>query len=470
MALAERTNPTKNDIELKQQKEMREWVICRLPEKMLPFLDGVEKIYDRNELILANIKRLGYKDIIMRPEMDEFGDDIIYQAFFKNDTLGKRLGYEKPRNLFDKSKPLENHHKYTLPDLDRTIQTPQNEASEKSIIPEHLNNKLDSNRNTYIYIDIDGAEALIQAALKQSKFKANAMAFRELLSTLNRISTAIISRLSKLVAEFRIQNIERDTRQNVIAEIEDQRQVEALQLEESRQKAIDARRELAIAKFTTNSSPGIIYAKAAPNGSKMICTKIGKTNDPVRRIVGQNNALPVPDAYLIEMDVRDMMQAETLAHRLLDSRNTRVTAKKEFFYITNADAVEFVRFIANSINAAYDNHINPALDRYIEEYAVGDMKFNEIVQDQEQALQDQLVIIKREFIARVIEELMNDGDSIIITKRDVLAKMKDIKNRNEFRTHRMKLQPEISWITEIDGYDITIPAKYSRNDIVIKRV
>ena len=32
----------------------------------------------------------------MRPEIDEFGDEVVYKPFFKNDTLGKKLGYSDP--------------------------------------------------------------------------------------------------------------------------------------------------------------------------------------------------------------------------------------------------------------------------------------------------------------------------------------------------------------------------------------
>ena len=128
----------------------------------------------------------------MIPEIDEFQDEVIYKPYFKNDSLGKRLGYSDPRNLFKKYKPLEGYQKYVLSDLEKEIKTGQNGASYKSIIPEHLNNKSDRNRNTYIYIDIDGAEELISAAMKQSKFENKAKEFKEVLKSINIISVALL--------------------------------------------------------------------------------------------------------------------------------------------------------------------------------------------------------------------------------------------------------------------------------------
>ena len=91
---------SKDDMSKEQEGMMREWIIAKMPPKLSMFLDQVRCPWDRSELLLTNIKKLGYTDIILRYEHDDYAEEQIYKPYFKLNTLASLLGYSRPRDLF----------------------------------------------------------------------------------------------------------------------------------------------------------------------------------------------------------------------------------------------------------------------------------------------------------------------------------------------------------------------------------
>ena len=194
---------SKEEMCKEQESMMREWIIAKMPEKLLPYFKNVTNAWDRTEVLLSCIKDLNYKDIILVPKLNNFTDELKYEPFFKLNSLASMMGYAIPANLFKQDKVLHTHTKYTLNAIkDLKIQTGHYGQSVELIIPEHLDNKTDSNRNNYIYIDLSACEDLISAAMKQTKFKEKAKEFKRCLDDIKQINDLFITIINKEMANY----------------------------------------------------------------------------------------------------------------------------------------------------------------------------------------------------------------------------------------------------------------------------
>lgn len=450
-------NQSISEMEVEQERTMREWVVQRLPDKMLAYFDGVTKVYDKNELILVNIRRLGYKDIIMVPEMDEFQDEVVYRPFFKNDTLGKHMGYNDPRNLFKDDKPLYGHKKYILKDLEREIKTGQNGASYKSIIPEHLNDKSDKNRNSCIYIDINGAETLISAAMKQSKFESKAKEFKVVLETINTISTAIITKLNRIIAEYRHQEQTRE-----LQKFKDDKEF----IEKEKERLRVERIQTALIQYPDCNLQKThkVYIFSCPQYLEQLVpmVKIGITDNLQVRLKQHQTSCPEGRFYF-EIDTYDSKGSEQALLNMYRNYGLLLrfnnSAAEEWIKISSLERTkERLTLVAEHRNGEYEDLSDEC--RLIRELFVGEpepflvngQKFIPYKPDGTTIM----VPPNKKFIEKICEKIGINDNKTIVNKTTLLNTIRDVKKHDDFKLIRSKLPIDIDTFLEqkIDGISI----------------
>ena len=202
-ALTTTSTSSKDDMSKEQEGMMREWIIAKMPPKLSAYFQSISNVWDRNEIIMSCIKDLNYRDVVLVPKLNHFTDEIKYVPFFRLNSLATMLGYAVPANLFKRDKALHTHTKYTLSMLkDTQICDGQNGHYVRSIIPDHLDNKSDPRNNDYIYIDLSACEDLISAAMKQTKFKERAVAFKDAIDMIKYINDTFTNALNKEMTNY----------------------------------------------------------------------------------------------------------------------------------------------------------------------------------------------------------------------------------------------------------------------------
>lgn len=341
---------TRDELCQEQSNMMREWVMSKMPPKLLPYFKNVKNAWDRTEVITACIKDLNYNDIILCPMVSEYSSVVSYEPYFKLVTLANMLGYSKPSNLFKDARPLCTHTKYSLRDLKEKVnQMGQNAPSANIIIPEHLDSKSDSNTNNYIYIDASACEDLISAAMKQSKFKEKASEFKDVLNTSSKITNAIIIELNRLVAEYRLQQ---QTQQ--IQAIE----ADKKQMEEQKKRLEEETKLLALKKFpdTTIDKSHYGYIFSSPEYMANDLYKIGITDNLVNRERDAKTYCPT-GSFLHTVESYDSRSTEQTIHIALKKHGLwhEISAGNEWFYLPSLDeAIKLLDMATNNTTLLYD--------------------------------------------------------------------------------------------------------------------
>lgn len=352
---------TKEELCQEQETVMREWIMNKMPVKLVPYFKNVKNAWDRTEIILSCIKDLNYNDIIIKPIVDEFSSDIVYVPYFKISSLAPLLGYEGARFLFAPNKPLHSYKKYYLEELDVEMTGCQNGTTAKSIIPSHLNDRSDPNNIKCIYIDVDACEALVSAAMKQSKFREKAQEFRDILNISTKVSNALISKLNQLVAEYRhhqqlmvITDAKKKQDQQLLAIEEDKRK-----MAEQKKRLKEETRKLALRKFPDllieKSHYGYIFS--SPDYMAHNLYKIGITDNLANRERDAKTYNP-DGSFLHTIESYDSRSTERTVHEALKRQGLwhEVSAGNEWFYIPSLEeAIKLLDMATNNTSMLYDH-------------------------------------------------------------------------------------------------------------------
>lgn len=324
----------RGDLCQEQEQAMKEWILSKMPNKLLPYFKNVKNAWDRTEVITACIKDLNYKDIVLKPTIDEFSDEVVYEPYFKLNTLASILGYSRPNDLYAKDKPLYSHNKYTITNLSSQLR--HYGVTEETIIPAHLIDKSDSNRNNYIYINVSACEDLISAAMKQTKFKEKAKEFKDVLIASTKVSNAIIAKLNQLVAEYRYKTLEAE--------------------QERRKKQLeDDTKRLAMRRYPDiklrKSHHGYIFSSPEYMANNLY--KIGITDHLTKREGASKTYCPT-GSFLHTVKIYDSRSAESMLHQALKAY--KLDGGGEWFSIPSLDeAKKLLNMVANNINTLYEH-------------------------------------------------------------------------------------------------------------------
>lgn len=188
------------NISKEQEDMMREWIISKMPTSMASYLDGINVPWDKNEVLLVNIKKMGYNDIIFRYEHDTFLEETVYKPYFKFNTLASKLGYNRPKDLFKTNGLLHGYDKYNVKNEAGIYRLAPGEGI--CVIPPHLIDISDTNKYNYIYVNMNACEALIMGASRQSKFKDKANEFKTLIDSLNKLSF-FVAKLNQIIMSYK---------------------------------------------------------------------------------------------------------------------------------------------------------------------------------------------------------------------------------------------------------------------------
>lgn len=348
--IATTSTSSKDDMSREQEGMMREWIITKMSPKLSVFLNQVRCPWDRSELLLTNIKKLGYTDITLRYEHDDYADEWIYKPYFKLNTLASLLGYSRPRDLFKAGGILSDCTKYYL----KSGAVPHRlvPGDGDCIVPDHLCMASDSNKYNCIYIDINACEALVTSASRIPKFKDNALSFKNLLADLNRVSVIIISRLNQLVTEYRYQQqtqhvAQLEANQKAYEDIANQRK--RLE-EETKLLALKTYPDVTLEK----SHYGYIFSSDEYMANDMY--KLGITDNLKNREQDAQTYCPT-GKFLYTLETYDARSTETALHQALKRRGLhyKISSGNEWFKIPGLDeAKKLLELATNNTNALYD--------------------------------------------------------------------------------------------------------------------
>lgn len=341
---------TRDELCQEQSNMMREWVMSKMPPKLLPYFKNVKNAWDRTEIVMACLNDLNYKDIILAPRINTFTERITYTPFFKLNSLATALGYRRPGDLLKSDRSFNTHHRYTLPDIkDMKVCTRQKTEYEFPVIPDHLDNKSDPRRNDCLYIDMAACEELISMAMKQSKFKERAKDFKEILTITSDVTNAMIETLNSLITEYRLQQ---QTQQ--IQAIE----ADKKQMEEQKKRLEEETKLLALKKFpdTTIDKSHYGYIFSSPEYMANDLYKIGITDNLVNRERDAKTYCPT-GSFLHTVESYDSRSTEQTIHIALKKHGLwhEISAGNEWFYLPSLDeAIKLLDMATNNTTLLYD--------------------------------------------------------------------------------------------------------------------
>lgn len=452
---------SKEELTSEQESAMREWVLSRMPTKLMPYFKNVKNAWDRTEVITSCLRDLNYKDIILTPKINTFTEEITYVPYFKLNSLASTFGYVEPAKLFKDGRVLSSHAKYTINTLkDINICKGQNAPYAKSIIPEHLDNKSDPRNNDYIYIDLSACEDLISAAMKQSKFKDNAKEFKEVLMVSSEVTNAIITKLNQLVAEYRFQQ----QTQRIQAIEADKKH-----MEEKRKRLEEETKILALKKFPDiqplKSHYGYVFS--SPEYMATNLYKIGITDNLTNREQSAKTYCPT-GSFLHTVETYDARSTERMVHQALKEHNLwhEISSGNEWFYIPSLDeAKELLNLATNNTSAVYDrvaSFTSKLRDCYIT---------NPI-----SAPPQQLAIKDDPSIDAIIASYVNDVVQHLITnnitcmsKTNMILLLRKIASDPKYKKKKDRLPTELeAFLTDKNIRGITLTKKPTKSQMKIE--
>lgn len=431
-----------NNLCKEQEIMMREWIITKMSAKLSPFFDRVARPWDRTELLLTNIARLGYTDIILRQEYDDFADEHVYKPYFKLNTLASMLGYSRPNDLIKPSGILSDCTKYYL--KSDTVGHRIAPGEGECIIPDSLCMPSDTNKYNCIYINITACETLISSAARIPKFKDSALLFKNLLSDLNRISVVVINRLNQLVAEYRYQ-------QQLTNAHVDQQKILAIEqkeraIEQKQKRLEEEMRIVALQKYPDvdikKCHHGYIFS--SPDDMSRDLFKIGITDDLKGREKSAHTYCPRGN-FLYTVDIYDARSAEYTLHQVLKKYglHRKINSGDEWFYIPGLDeAKKLLDIVASNTNDLYEH-----VSRYLS-----------VLRDRLCASTTDVPMIEAPPVDPPIDEtkLVNDfireiankvGMDKPIYKTQLLKMLRDLANDDRYKKHKDKLPTDFDRFT-----------------------
>lgn len=420
------------NISKEQEGMMREWVINKIPASMASYLDGVNIPWDKNEVLLVNIKRMGYNDIIFRYEYDMFLEETVYKPYFKFSTLAGKLGYNRPKDLFKTNGLLHGYDKYNVKNEAGIYRLVPGEGT--CVIPSHLIDISDTNKYNYIYVNMNACEALIMGASRQSKFKDKASEFKTLIDSLNKLSLVLINKLNQAIAGYRYQQLEEDKKRLAIYDKQRAALNNALQIAMDRIKDIHLSKKYHMYIFTTAAQE--IHMKY----------KFGITDDlPSRLISLQNGDQTDGGRYVHTTEVYNNRWSEKLLHQIL--RDVGLHCDGEWYMTPGEDAsIQLLDTLATTVNDTYDVAIKfPGLirDRLKAQLSIEyTPPIQAIMPSNTNTINEEPPIT--DFVKDVINKIGLNKD---VYKTDLLKTIRTMINDIKYKKHKTKLPTNVEMFT-----------------------
>ncbi len=367
--LAPETTPIDPEIQFKSllKQKIRKVFHQKLPEKYWNLIDGVENPMDDREILCK--LALDAKIPVIISYHNKNGE-IDYDIGILWNEIPKLVGvtgtakqirdkahdwktqkWVESEFLLEKSKWFEQG-KILRAQAQNAAETAQNDASEGAwhmprtfsvALPDGYSGQI---QDKSVFLKLDGIPELI-FNLKRQSDKYNISILAEWLKAM----TLAARELPRVAYETHV-------------EINNARELAAKeeQLREARRINIEQR-------ITVDRIPrrGYIYAKASPMNYPLLATKFGRASEKDSRLCTYNTGVPIGETYLVILPVEDAILAENILFRFLDAQNLRITPRREWFLITNKDAVNLIHKVANMTNNIFAT-LDDATENYIKEY------------------------------------------------------------------------------------------------------
>lgn len=456
MSTVTTTNTTTSSIMLDQQDAMRTWIISKMPTSIQTYIDGVNRPWDRTEVLLANIKKLGFNDILLRYEYDSYAEESVYRPYFRLSTLAKTLGHSDPKALMKRGGILDDCTKYRVKSEGGISHLVPGEGG--CVIPDHLILSSDTNKYNYIYIDIEACESLVTSAMRQSKFKENAALFKTLLTDLNRVSTVLINKLNTIIAEYRTHEMS-----NKLVAYEATKKAQedaAAELEAKEKKLKEETHLLAIATYPDieleKSHYGYIFS--SPDYMKRNLYKIGITDDLKNRERAAHTYCPT-GTFLYTVETYDAKSTESILHRALKKHRLqfKINSGDEWFTIPSLDeAKRLLDIVTNNTNNLYE-HVNTYLSTLRNTFSIADRPPIPMITNGAEPY-----VPVKEFIEDVVTQLKALNISSI-SKTNMSHLLRKTSSQNKYKTHRPKLPIDLDAFIQSSITGLTLNKKTSGN-------
>ena len=411
-------NQSVNDMEVEQQKSMREWMLNQLQDNELQFFEGVFAPQNKREVLYINLRRIGVKGTIIVIKNEE------YTPWYSLNKLASLVGYSEPKSMFKEKGLLYGYEHKLLKNLLGEF-TP-----EEIIDPEDIQaNKHTSNMSS-IYIPHKVASILMILAGQQEKFRDQSKILTNLMDKIDVVTNKVITKLNHIIAEYRHQENERK-----------------LKLYESRKEQIDAALQNAFMLIQDIKLKKNLYLYMYTNEehSRRMLRKVGITDkDPRIRLNNLNNGdNTYGGEYEYILEVYDNKLTEKFIEKIF--KTLKLHHEGEWYRIPTKDiGIRIIDALVSGINNAYDAAMEiPATIRSIlqEQLQIEGIPERILIPEEPE-------LPNKKFIEKICEKIGVSNGKTIVNKTALLNAIRDVKKRDEFKTTKTKLPIDIDSFLE----------------------
>ena len=199
------------------ERKIVEHVKNIIPEKMIKHFENVTKPWDINEVIVKNLERIGYKDVVQVYELNEDFGTYEYKYYFYLKTFMEAIEYKKYRDAKDKI--LKGRKIWTGDELQSKHEVVPS-GGQPLNIPESLNSEQFSKFN---FIDIPTALYALSAQQSKGKSLDKIVELLYVTGTVSKyVTEKLIQSLSKLQLEQKEEELQKERDLRLKAEAKDE--------------------------------------------------------------------------------------------------------------------------------------------------------------------------------------------------------------------------------------------------------
>jgi hypothetical protein len=334
---------TTDDMEVEQQRMMREWVVAQVDKQTLTYIQNCTKPWDKQELIRNLILSLGIKDLLGVPVV--YGikkNKLKYNTWYCISTISQTLG-RRVDNI--KSQLLKGYDFLTIEELEKKYEPPQFKGVRYDhIIPNHL--KTDYAKR-YKYVNHQAIMMLIRdiaykkeiVSVKGADVRPWAKDMIKSLDGLDEVICDLVEEMSSVVAEYRHKDQQREL-------LDFRKQNDVIKAE---RESIKSERLALAMRFhdVILDREETIYIVSSDDKMKIGHYKVGKSTLELLKSRLSTLQTGTPELKVIyQFKCRNAKALEAVIHNTLEGYGIRLT--KEWFLIKVLDKlVEFIQMVVD---------------------------------------------------------------------------------------------------------------------------
>ena len=383
---------------LSNEGNIKDYILSQLNDEERSFIEGVEKPWKPEEVLIHGLKQTGFTDVVLIPHKNR-RDEIGYKPWFYITGLAEKLGYEKPKMVQTRTLNMHQTKKYA------EILSPQSRDLE-IILPNDFPTK---RRNMLGMTDYEGAKYLIDhvAHTKDTRFntqaKETAQGFQTMMNKLQVLTGDIIDMLNHCLTQYQLK--EKDKQIKLLQAPPS----EAIQKEADHKARVKLANKIFSKKPDTSKDNGYVYIYATKEQLVRILVKIGKATNSQHRKIQHDCSHPDSGELILSLPVWHASLCESLIHKML-KRSKILHYSKEFFRLPHQVAIEMVTSIVNKINGVMNDEFPKCVEATKIAYIEGQFDIEEEPSDTEEEDTEDDTLTRR------LEELLRNKKYILMSE------------------------------------------------------